>query len=169
MATITRKIFGGVLVGLGLTAIYVLDRATIIFNVTTSLPENAFVVFDPPVPLVRGSIMAFQQPEALEDLFGDGLFVKRLVGKPGDEIIHREDGTPCIKNNCFPLETDSDGPRLKGLDAGVIPQDHFAVFGDSHDSLDSRYAMIGLVRRESLIGSGFAIPLPHWKEIANWF
>jgi hypothetical protein len=44
-----------------------------------------------------------------------------------------------------------------------------AAFGTSPDSLDSRYATVGLFSTESIVAIGVGTDLiPNWKELQAW-
>ncbi|WP_258028286.1 S26 family signal peptidase [Cereibacter sphaeroides] len=52
-------------------------------------------------------------------------------------------------------------PFAPALAEGVIPDGHYAAFGSSADSLDSRYATVGLFARETIraVGVGTTLSL----------
>ena len=50
----------------------------------------------------------------------------------------------------------------------VVPEHHVLVFGDSQDSLDSRYEIVGPVPVAAIEAVGWPLRIPHWKEIAAW-
>lgn len=87
----------------------------------------------------------------------DKLFVKRLAGLPGDRIERLE--TPAgemVAVNGQPLgvlkPTTRTGRALPRGPTGVLPACRYFVFGDHRDSYDSRYADIGWVRCEQVVG-----------------
>ena len=51
-----------------------------------------------------------------------------------------------------------DGRALDAIRPGVVPEGHYYVHADHRDSHDSRYAEIGFVPRERIVGR--AVPLP---------
>lgn len=169
MKRILRKLFGLSLIAFGFGTFFVMDQATLVFNVSESMPENAYLMFERPSMVRRGAVTAFDMPPVLEDKFKDALYVKVVVGLPGDVIRKDEAGSPCINGKCFPLQVIEGGLFADAIPEGRIPPEHYAVFGTADDSLDSRYKMIGLMPAAAFRGTGFAIPLPHWETVAAWF
>ena len=160
-----RKTFGYGLIGIGCFSILVLDRTDIVMNATHSLHEPAFLMVDTPILLTRGSVVASEMPEVLKETFGEFTFVKRIGGLPGDEITLDESGNPCIQEVCFPPFLKDGKPVGALIEAGFIPEGHYALFGTEPDSLDSRYQAIGFVPHEKLVGRGWALPMmPDWRE-----
>ena len=146
---------------------YAAANLSLALNGTTSLPHNGYAMLRSPLILKHGAIVAFNTPEVVEEQFPNVSFIKRLVGKPGDEITSSAEEV-CVNAECRKLE-----PLLveKGFDplpSGVVPEGSYVMFGDSADSLDSRYAIIGLVKREDIIAAGVPISVPRWQEIDAW-
>ncbi len=160
-----RRAFGFGTICFGVGCIFVLDQFNIIMNASQSLDEPAFVVFEHPILLRRGAVVAAQMPEILQDRFGEYQFVKRIGGLPGDEITLDPDGSPCVNDQCYPLWIKDGEPVAARIAPGVIPDGHYAVFGTSPDSLDSRYSVIGLISEDRLIGRGWPLPvMADWRE-----
>jgi signal peptidase I len=104
----------------------------------------------------RGDIVVFHTPPAAaeECPAPGGVFVKRLIGLPGDTVEIREDQ---LYVNDEPLPE----PYVNGGEVGdpfgpvTIREDEYLMLGDNRDaSCDSR--MWGTVPRENLIGPVFA-------------
>ena len=55
-----------------------------------------------------------------------------------------------------------DGRPLEAIAPGTIPPGHFYLHADHADSHDSRYAEIGLVPRERILGRAIAMPNLPW-------
>lgn len=137
-------------------------------NGSTSLPENAFLMWAWPKTIWKGAVIAAYPPEAYSAQFQGLYFTKRVVGMPGDVVRHR-DNAVCIEATCFPLHMKDGKPFAPPLPAGVIPPGHYAAFGTTADSLDSRYATVGLFDIKNVIAVGVSTNLlPHWKEIKKW-
>lgn len=163
---IMRKIFGYSLFGFGCCCIFVLDQVDIIMNSSHSLEEPAFAVIEHPVFLYRGAIVAANMPDALRDTFGDYHYVKRIGGMPGDIITYNKDGTPCINDVCYQVADNA--LSLPTIAPGVIPADYYALVGTAPDSLDSRYATIGLIAEDDLVGRGWALPfMSDWRGLSE--
>lgn len=145
-----------------------LNALRINLNASESMPEHAYVMWTWPQAKWRGMVIAAEPPEAYASRFEGLYFTKRIVGIPGDLIEHRGDQV-CIAAECFPLAMKNGQPFAPPLAEGVIPDGFYAAFGTSADSLDSRYATIGLFSEERIIATGFGTNLiPHWTELKQW-
>jgi signal peptidase I len=105
----------------------------------------------------RGEIVVFHTPALAQLKCGaGGIFIKRLVGLPGERWSERRgfidiDGRQLVEPYIRASRRDSQ--TLKGRD---IPQDEFLLLGDNRaSSCDSR--VYGLVPRRNLIGWVFDI------------
>lgn len=104
----------------------------------------------------RGELVAFRPGPGARWL-RDKLFVKRLAGLPGDRIerVNTPDGEMVAINGqpLAPLKpTARDGRALPRGPTGVLPACRYFVYGDHRDSYDSRYADIGWVSCEQVVG-----------------
>ena len=108
----------------------------------------------------RGDIIVFRTPpQAIQECGSGGVFVKRLVGLPGEKWVERNgyiyiDGKrldePYVKQERRDSETHS---------AQTIPPDHYFMMGDNRTgSCDSR--RWGTVERDALIGKVIATYWP---------
>jgi signal peptidase I len=110
--------------------------------------EKVSYRFHPPS---TGDIIVFDPPEKLQ-LMGyakDQAFIKRLIGKPGEEVSIA-DGKVYL--NAQPLEEDyiAEPPAYK-LEPRQIPEDEFFVMGDNrNDSNDSH--VWGFLPKKNIIG-----------------
>jgi signal peptidase I len=108
----------------------------------------------------RGDIVVFRAPEAAARLCqGGGVYVKRLIGLPGDRIRQRA-GAVYVNGRRL------DEPYVKPADRdtltrsyGRVPAGHYFFMGDNRSaSCDSR--TWGTVARAALIGPVFATYWP---------
>jgi signal peptidase I len=108
----------------------------------------------------RGDIVVFETPAEADSICPGpgGVFVKRLIGLPGDELEVRGDQ---LYVNGEPLPE----PYLFGGEVGeafgpvTVPEDSYFMMGDNRlQSCDSREW--GAVPRENLIGPVFALYWP---------
>jgi signal peptidase I len=108
----------------------------------------------------RGDVVVFETPPEAEEICPGpgGVFVKRLLGLPGDEIEGREDAL--YVNGDLVSE-----PYLFGGEVGdpfgpvTVPEGHYFMMGDNRfQSCDSREW--GPVPRENLIGPVFSLYWP---------
>jgi len=121
-------------------------------NVTPSLPYTVCLIVKGEFTPRRGDLVAFRWPGG--GPYPAGLvFSKRVRGLPGDEVraVGRDflvNGQPVGRAK----ESSARGELLALGPTGVIPAGHYYVAGAHPDSLDSRYALAGWIRREALIG-----------------
>ena len=93
-------------------------------------------------------------------------YVKRVVGVPGD-TIRIEGGVLYVNGEVFEEEIDTASIEDAGLAAEEITlgEDEFFVLGDNrNNSEDSRYANIGNIKKEYIIGKAWLRVAP-WSEI----
>ena len=164
----TRKILTvSLLTSLVMSGFYALSAGKLVLNGTNSLPHTGYFMVSWPIVPLKGSYIAFQAPQAVDARFQDYPFVKRIVGTPGDQITMSE-GQVCIDNTCRSLLPKLAEKGLAPLPDGSVRDDQYVVFGDTADSLDSRYALIGTVARSDILAIGYPVPIPHWTEIRRW-
>ena len=155
---------------------------TFAFNLTDSLPQKMFLVLKQEKVVRRGEFAAF--PWEHDRPYPAGLtFIKQIGGEPGDVITvdaNREfsvamkpyrNGIPGDGTAVTPETTSRSmgvakkegtvgsmrGVPLELGFTGTIPDGYFFMHEWSKDSLDSRYALLGLIPKEKIIGR--AIPL----------
>ena len=91
-------------------------------------------------------------------------YLKTVRGVPGMRIAVEKDrtvyldGAPVGRAKAHAL----DGRPLAAIAPGVIPPGHYYLHADHADSHDSRYAEIGLVPRERILGRAIALPDLPW-------
>lgn len=151
-----------------LTGFYILAFGSVALNGTSSLPHNGYVMTRWPILPWRGAYVSFEAPDGLIEEAEGFSFIKRVAGLPGD-VVSVEGQEVCVHGACRLLLTDLVDRGITAIEAGVIPEDSFLVFGDAENSLDSRYARIGLIDRARIEAIGIPAPIPHWKEIHAWF
>ena len=76
------------------------------------------------------------------------------VSVNGDRMVS-VDGTALGKAKTNAL----DGRTLEALAPGIVPDGHYYLHADHIDSHDSRYAEIGLVPRERILGRAWRCPI----------
>ena len=151
-----------------LLTLYGLAFGTVVLNGTSSLPDNAYFMLRWPKIVLEGSYIAFKSPDAVDERFREFDFIKRVAGVPGDEVITTGNRV-CVNQRCRSLQASLVARGFAPTQSTVLERDQFMAFADSEDSLDSRYAVIGPIRFETIEAVGFPIPFPHWKEIKAWF
>src|SRR5262249_5221020 len=114
-----------------------------------------------------GEIVVFNAPQAaaIRCPGGGGVFVKRIIGLPGDAWAERHgyvyiDGKRLDEPYVKPGRRDTQSHTLSDISPGDtrIPKDEYLVMDDNRiESCDSRVS--GLVPRKTLIGEVF---LTYW-------
>ena len=59
------------------------------------------------------------------------------------------------------------GRALEAIAPGTVPAGRFYLHGEQPDSYDSRYADVGLVAREKILGRAVALPSLPWLGLAG--
>ncbi|MEM8970870.1 MAG: S26 family signal peptidase [Pseudomonadota bacterium] len=152
-----------------ITGYYVLAFGRVGVNASESLNANGFVMVTWPKPLWHGAIVSARMPEVLAAKFeaNDLFFTKRVVGMPGDPVTIKGNSV-CVNANCVTAQM-KDGQAVSPVwTASSVPAGHVALFGETHDSLDSRYAVIGSIPISDIEAVGVQVPFPHWKKLAEW-
>ena len=137
------------------------ETHALMINATDSLPNWAFLVESGRFP-ERGDYVVFHpgHDEVTTKYFGTqpSAFAKIAYGIPGDEVTR--DGNDVLVNGeriaqLKPLT--KRGDPLAAGPTGIVPRG--CVFAATHhkDGFDSRYAHIGFVCRDRLVGTGQAI------------
>jgi type IV secretory pathway protease TraF len=139
------------------------SRYTFTVNTTPSLPIRVAVIERGVYPKDVGQLLAFRS-EGHGPLPKGIVLVKRVLGMPGDHVRHQPSAGPAhqgvtqvvhgaqvseqpvrrLSRSFTPLAT---GPT------GRIPDMHYHVGGDHPDSFDSRYALMGWVRADQVVGT----------------
>ena len=91
-------------------------------------------------------------------------YLKTVRGVPGMRISVSEDGTVALDGAPVGRAKAQalDGRPLAAIAPGAIPPGHFFLHADHRDSHDSRYAEIGLVPRDRILGRAIAMPDFPW-------
>jgi signal peptidase I len=113
----------------------------------------------------RKEIVVFNAPKRAALICQSGVYVKRLIGLPGDRWEERDgyvyiDGKRLDEPYVRPDRRDHENVQLSDLlpNTTVIPKDRYLMMGDNRsESCDSR--RWGLVPRSALIGEVF---LTYW-------
>ena len=91
-------------------------------------------------------------------------YLKTVRGLPGAAVTVDADRTVRIDGAAVGRAKTRalDGRALEAVAPGRIPADHYYLHADHRDSHDSRYAEIGLIPRERILGLALALPDLPW-------
>lgn len=133
------------------------DDYQFFLNETESLPNWAFWVNKNDVTPQRGEFFAFVPPP--NPYYPAGFrFAKQVVGIPGDIVEVR--GRAFLINGSpvgIAKTHDQAGNPVEAAAPGRIPEGKYFVVTPHKDSFDSRYALIGLIDQERLVGKAFPV------------
>lgn len=125
-------------------------------NLTNSLPQTVFLVIKDQ-SIFSGNYLAFYPPT--NSIYKDNQsFIKIVAGSSGD-IVRDQDGIFYVNNKKigYAKPFSSKGIPLTKAKTGIIPKGYYFVYSPHPDSFDSRYAEIGLVPQERVIGRAFPL------------
>ena len=109
----------------------------------------------------RFDIIVFKHGASVDDdgyAIGDENLIKRVIGLPGETVRIDEKGRIYINgdelNENYGKDTiDDPGRAVKGI---KLADDEYFVLGDNrNDSLDSRYEVVGNIKKSDIIGKLF--------------
>jgi len=126
-------------------------------NVSDSLPGNLYVIQKGTQPIKGGYVAFYYQSDFL--YHPGSHFLKRVAGQAGDLVTAR--GNKYHVNGKFVGEartTTRNGFSIEPLaHTGIIPAGHYYMMADNPYSLDSRYAVVGLVASSQIIGAAYRV------------
>ena len=143
--------------------LFLCDRTTISGNSMQPAIENedtvllnriAYSFYGPK----RYSIIAFH-PNGVKT---SKIYVKRVIGLPG-ETIQIHDGKVYINGSVLEDDVSEDDILTAGLAAGelTLGENEYFVLGDNrNNSEDSRFANVGVVKKDDIVGSVWFIASP---------
>ena len=150
-----------VLIGfVALAAAWLLAASRI--HVNASWSDDAWGYFVVPIGTPNlGDRVVFEPPGTVG---ASAPYLKTVWGLPGSWIAvdrHRDVWVDDVRlGRAKPVARD--GRVLAAAVPGVIPPDHYYLHADHVDSHDSRYAEIGPVPRDRILGRAFALPDLPW-------
>lgn len=161
---------------------------TIVLAVALALSINNFVIVNASVPTgsmegtirVNDRIVAFRlsylfsPPETFDIIVFRGpddrsiLYVKRIIGVPGDEI-NIIDGRVFVNDSETPLRYDFvRGEPTGNFGPYIVPENHFFVMGDNRgNSIDSRHWTNTFVERGQILGQVIFRYFPGFQNLSN--
>ena len=106
----------------------------------------------------RGDVIAYRSRSSIDT----GILIKRVIGLPGETVQIRDgliliNGSTYIESKDFPNITNA-GLAAEGVTLG---SDEYFVLGDNrNNSEDSRFADVGNIGRETILGKVWFRPQP---------
>lgn len=137
------------------------DEHAVLINTTESLPNWAFFIDKGRLP-ERGDFVVFNPPKSalITAHFGNrpSPFAKRALGVPGDLVTRNGNAVQVNGETVATLKPRTKrGETLVPGPTGRIPERCYYL-GTAHpDGFDSRYAEIGFVCADRIVGSGDAL------------
>lgn len=121
-------------------------------NLSESLPYD-YVLTLKFIEPKKGELVLFKAPPtAFPNLTHKPDFTKIVLGETGDVVAVQKRVVKIGGLSLQAKERAKSGRALEMISAGVIPQDKMFVFTPHIDSYDSRYAEVGLIDKELIIG-----------------
>lgn len=121
-------------------------------------------LFDGDQVLVDKLTYRFREPERFDVIAfpyryeQDTYYVKRIIGLPGEKIRIDAQGTIFINGEALEEHYGTEAITQPGYawTPKILAEDEYFVLGDNrNDSVDSRFAEVGYVRRSEIIGKVF--------------
>jgi conjugal transfer pilin signal peptidase TrbI len=149
------------MLALGITVFAV--HFTFTINTTPSLPIKVALIERGTWPAKAGDLVAYRSTGAGPVPAGI-VFVKRVAGMPGDIVTCEPATDPAL--HCVTVVRSANGivtrqpvrrfsrqfmPLAPGP-VGVIPDQHYHVAAEHPQSFDSRYALMGWIRADQVVG-----------------
>ena len=109
----------------------------------------------------KGDVVIFDPPENLR---AQAPYLKRVLGMPGDTISIDVAGEVSLNGEAIARAKPRalDGRTLVPIAPVTIPPGHYYLHADHADSHDSRYAEVGLVPGDRILGRAIALPDIPW-------
>ncbi len=154
-----KRLYGSVCLGIltmGVCAWAVTPWFTFTINLTQSLPGTLYLIHRGGA-FKKGNLIAYRWHGGATYPAGV-MFIKRVVGMPG-ESVRRAGATFWVNDQRIGEAKPQSraGIPLAPAPAGVIPAGEYFVATPHPDSLDSRYALAGNVKRSEIIGRAYAV------------
>lgn len=153
MSLLERTVFGCLMIlALMLVASHWI---TVSFNQTHSLPYKVFLI-------IKGASVGRQDYVAFHWAGGHGYalgatFIKRVAGVGGDEI-HQQADRVVVNQQSFKVQVkDRRGHTMEMNRQTRVPERELFVVGTHPLSLDSRYAEVGCISLQEVIGRAYPI------------
>ncbi len=109
----------------------------------------------------KGDVVIF---DPQENLRAQAPYLKRVAGLPGDAVSVDAAGEVSLNGEAVARAKPRalDGRPLQPIAPVTIPAGHYYLHADHADSHDSRYAEVGLVPGDRILGRAIALPDIPW-------
>ena len=145
---------------LAITTALLAGKVALGINISDSVDTTLFIIpKEHPENLARGHYVAFHHDGSPWGLPANTLWVKQVVGLPGDSVhVDRDYEIHVANTRIGKLSKDSmRRGSLTPITTGQVPPNTIFVIGEHANSLDSRYAEFGYVPFSAITGR--ALPL----------
>ncbi|WP_167772895.1 S26 family signal peptidase [Ramlibacter humi] len=143
----------------GATAFFARQYLRVGINESPSIKARVLLVVRGLQPDARGQYVAFRWDGRGGIVRRGSQLVKIVAGLPGDAVEVGPDRlvsvSGAVVGRAKPVS--SKGVPLEPIDAGRIPAGHLFVAGQSEDSFDSRYRVVGLIRQDDIVGRAYVL------------
>ncbi len=125
-------------------------------NNTQSLPRKIYFIHKNKMPGPEGYVVFTKDTQGI--LPSGTQFIKQVVGVAGD-VVRIENATAYINDKCMGKikAKTKEGKRLSAGYTGEIPKGFAFVWTSHTDSFDSRYAQMGLIHEDEIIGVAYPL------------
>ena len=145
---------------IGLTVLWLFAASRIYINTSWSDDAWGYVLLPLGTPAI-GEQVLFEPPVAVNAAVP---YLKTVRGLPGAQVTVDGNRTVAVDGVMLGRAKTKalDGRTLEATVPGIVPDGHYYLHGDHVDSHDSRYAEIGLVARQRILGRALALPDLPW-------
>ena len=126
-------------------------------------------LLDGQVVLINKIAYLYDEPERYDIIYfrpsgieSGRTYIKRIIGLPGETVLIK-DGYVYIDGTKLEDDIEADAMLSAGIAAApvVLGEDEYFVLGDNrNNSEDSRFAAVGIVKKENIIGRPWVIVRP---------
>ena len=145
---------------IGLAVLWLFAASRLYINTSWSDDAWGYVLLPLGTPAI-GDRVLFKPPLAVD---AEVPYLKTVRGLPGAQVSVNGDRMVSVDGTVLGrAKTNAlDGRTLEAVAPGIVPDGHYYLHADHIDSHDSRYAEIGLVPRERILGRALALPDLPW-------
>lgn len=110
----------------------------------------------------RGDIVFFRNPDKESEIF-----VKRLIGVPGD-VIEVKSGVTYVNGEILEEPYLAETPKALDFGPYQVPEGHYFMMGDNRNhSNDARYWTHTYVARNKILGKAYWVYFPRFESVEH--